>query len=139
MSRDEMLFYDGPDKKPRNYPRTADEWWRLFDYHTANLRNLVAEFHPAYARWARRMPITAADAEAACEKFREEIERETADDPLECFDQFALQRSPGVVALLNQTWFGVPESADAHSLPGFGVLCDLCSESYRVEGDEDQE
>ena len=35
-------------------------------------------------------------------------------------------------------WFGMPESTEVRSYPGFGVLCNLCSESYVLyEGDED--
>ena len=83
------------------------------------------------------MKITAPGAEMVCEHAREQFERMTVDDPLECFDQFVEQRSEGLVALLSQTWFGIPESMDAHALPAFGVLCDLCSESYVLYPEED--
>ena len=126
-----------PDDCPRGYPKTKDEWWQFVKYYRQPLRDLVAEFHPVYARWGRPMKITAPGAEQVSDHIREEIERETIDDPLKCFDQFVEQRSEGLAHLLGEVWFGIPESRDAHSLPAFGVLCDLCSESYVLEPEQD--
>ena len=111
----------------KNYPRTADEWWDLANKYREQLRSLVRNFHPLYIH-SQKMPITAPAAEECCEVVREHIRNKTVDDPLECFDQFLAQKSNGMVTLLNQVWFGIPESMDAHSLPGFSLLCDLCSE-----------
>ncbi len=126
------------------YPRTADEWWAFVAAYKGELRALVGEFHPAYRKgWARPMKITAPAAEAVREVFRNAINNSPAfmegglEDPLAAFDQFAAQRSEGLVHLLSETWFGIPESRDAHALPGFGVLCDLCSEAGVLEPEED--
>lgn len=116
------------------YPKTAEQWWQLFEAYKTELRDLVCSYHPSYARRTPMMPITAPNAEMACDLVRERIESKTIDNPLECFDQFYEQKNGNaLVSILNQTWFGVPESRDAHSLPGFGALCDLCSESYVLE------
>ena len=40
--------------------------------------------------------------------------------------------------IINDAWFGMPESSFIRSTPGFFVFCDLCSESYLLdEFDED--
>lgn len=120
----------------RGYPETKEEWWAWCNYHKENLRWLVANYHPVYLSEGfshEGLPITTPGAEAICDIVREAVKEETVNDPLDCFDQFLEQRSGGMVTLLNQVWFGVPESRDAHSLPGFGILCDLCSESYCLE------
>lgn len=122
-----------PEDRPSQSPTTKEEWWQLLDYYKDQLRWLVVEFHPLYRRARTDMKITAPNAEAACEQIRQEVAKQIVDDPLGCFDQFCEQRSDGVVYILNQVWFGVPESTDCWQLPGFGVLCDLCSESWCLE------
>ena len=123
----------------RGYPKTKEEWWFLAKFHKDDLRNLICDFHPIYKRVRRDMRITAPNAETACAMVRQEIVKETIDDPLECFDQFLDQKSDGLVTILNQTWFGIPESLSCWDLKGFGVLCDLCSESYVLEPQEPEE
>lgn len=34
----------------------------------------------------------------------------------------------GVWKILQETWWYAPDSRELHSIPGWGVLCDLCSE-----------
>lgn len=43
------------------------------------------------------------------------------------------KKDPAIVGLLNEVWFGMPESMDSREAPGFGILCDLCSEGYVLE------
>lgn len=118
-------------------PLTADQWWSLVNKYKEQLRNLTAEFHPSNARWAQPMNITAAAAEAVSESIREDIEREQQEDPLTSFDRMVAAKDRTLARLLNQVWFGVPESRDAHDLTGFHLLCDLCSESWVLYGDDE--
>lgn len=80
------------------------------------------------------MPITAPNAEIACEKIRKEIEADAREEePVASFTRFVDEKKgEDLVALLNEVWFGIPESIGAHSLPGFNALCDLCSESHCI-------
>ncbi len=123
-----------------SYPRTTTEWWELFDANHERLRSLVSAYHPGMrGRPGRRVPITAPAAERACERIRVDIAKDDG-DPLVRFDAAAAARDGGtIVVLLNQTWFGVPESTDCWQIPGFGALCDLCSESYLIAGDGEWE
>ena len=111
-----------------SYPKTADEWWALCELHKSELSSLVRVFHPTYGRQFDAR-ITAPAAEVARQSTVSSMPMRELDPTAE-FDAGVTNRSFTVPALLSETWFGVPESLDAHSLPGFGTLCDLCSESY---------
>lgn len=136
------MFEALPKESPMTYPKTAAEWWSLAESHRDNLRRLVLDFHPAARSvpkyWdGKDFPITARNAESACLRVREEISREFDGDVGERFDALLKGREAKLAVLLNETWFGIPESVSAHSIPGFGVLCDLCSEAgVLFAGDE---
>lgn len=118
--------------------KTPADWWAAFDANKDNLRGLISSFHPVCRNdeWADEFPISAPGAEAACEQIRKGITSPLL--PQMEFDDAATKRdATTLVKLLNQTWFGVPESYESRSLPGFFVLCDLCSESWVFnEGEE---
>ena len=114
--------------------KTPADWWAAFDANRDDLRRLVGNFHPVHANedWVDEFPISAGAAEEMCKQVRKEITSPLL--PQLEFDEAALNRNPDVIVkLLNQTWFGVPESYESRSLPGFFVLCDLCSESWVFE------
>ena len=118
-------------------PETAEQWWALVEQYHDELCELVSAFHPCNHSYTDFV-ITAASAEAACESIRDEIRAKESDDPLEKFEQYCHDKNPKLASLLNEVWFGMPESTEVRSYPGFGVLCNLCSESYVLyEGDED--
>jgi len=119
-----------------DYPKTVEEYWLLVDYYADNLQELIAQFHPFYKQAHYDMPITALRAERICEIIREQIaEIEPQDDPQVRFRKYKKERNPEIVNLLNETWFGVPESSYVHSRNSFYTLCDLCSEGYLVQLD----
>lgn len=128
---------EGP-KLPKGYPTTAAEWWALFDHHKDDLRRIVLGYHPGVRLPRRRAAeISAPGAEAACEAVRKEIAAGTKKDPVTRFDRAAEERDgPALAGLLNEAWFGLPESTSSRGVPGFGALCDLCSESYVLEPEE---
>ena len=115
-------------------PKTVSEWWELLE---EKLRDLVAEFHPGY-RQQHDMAITAPAAEQVCDRFRQEIAEMTEGDPVSDFDRMKEAKDGlGLVRLLNQTWFGMPESTEVRSFLAFGALCDLCSESWVFNEEEE--
>jgi len=122
-----------------DYPKTADEWWVMLKHHKPQLLDLVAKYHPYYFKRYPAMPITAKRAERACQGFRNKIGQDTTKDPQRIFEM-ALDGQSGVtlVGLLNDTWFGMPESTAIHAEPGFSVLCDLCSEAYVLEESDEE-
>lgn len=118
-----------------NYPKTKEQYWKLVDDYWDDLSNIILQFHPGYKN-KHEMPITAFNAEAACKAIREEIAvKSLCQDlsPLEQAQKYKDERSDKIVTLFNQAWFGIPESTCCWNIPSFGLLCDLCSESYVLE------
>jgi len=128
------------------------EWVSLFIDNQAALRRLVEKFHPsamvavvvaggevdvlaAAAQSKDQYPITAGGAEAVCARIRSEIQEENSESPVLRFDAAASNADiDGLVDLLNDTWFGMPESTAVREEPGFQVLCELC-EGVDEEGE----
>lgn len=106
---------------------TKSRWLGIVNDHASELRELVANYHPsATAPRRKRMPITTTAPEAACEMIREQIKAEAPTDPLARWDKaISEQNISEINSLLNDAWFGVPESTECWSIPGFGIACDL--------------
>jgi len=111
---------------------TKSDWWNEVESNKEDLLSLVANYHPYY-RNRYSYPITAKAAEAACELFRKDIQEQTTIPPCYSFEEYIKTKNVSMVDLLNDTWFGMPESMDVRDNPGFGILCDLCSESWVLE------
>jgi hypothetical protein len=121
------------------YPKTKDEWWQYFNWKREELREIVHHYHPGYER-RHNYPISAAAAEAVCEMVRKKIKEETTADPVAEFDKAVEEKDAmKLVVLMNAAWFGLPESWESRTISGFGVLCDLCSESYVLEEEQADE
>lgn len=115
-----------------DYPNTKDEWWMLVDANWEALKSLVRMFHPKLQNDTSDYKITAQAAEEVSEAIREEIRKDPQVFDLE---QLKTDRDDSLAGIFSDTWFGAPESSSVHSVPKFGLLCDLCSESY-VLGEE---
>jgi len=109
------------------YPENAAEWWALLERHKEQLLDSIGSFHPWYET-KHNYKITATKAEDLCKEIRESIKDKG--DPRVLFEQYLLNRNTEMVGLLNEVWFGMPESQSVRMAPGFGVLCDLCSEAW---------
>jgi hypothetical protein len=84
------------------------------------LRSLIANYHPLTRGSKSNIAITAPNAERACQEVREHIKRNSEGDPVVKFN-IALEESnwKAINLILNETWFGVPESTLAWQLEGF--------------------
>jgi hypothetical protein len=119
---------------------TKEEFWVLFDPNQNKMRALVEKYHPTAAQQPRGLvdaeKITAPLAEAACEVVRSDIRKKATELGVARFDQAVESRNAEMlVRVLNETWFGMPETMSVRSEPGFGVLCDLC-EGLEPEDDD---
>lgn len=83
-----------------SYPRTAEEYWNVVDAHWTNLEAILEKF---------------IDATTLKNKNPNELR---------------LNRSTDLVRLFSEAWCNAPDNRSIHSIPSWGVLCDLCSESY---------
>ena len=101
------------------------------------LCQLIGEYHPIYRKMHSEMDVTAPQAEIACENVREAIRRENPSyDPLHAFQRALLEEDNVVVAqILNETWFGVPESTSCWLIRGFTEAITLMEDP--VEENED--
>lgn len=89
------------------------QWLEKVAAHSADLRELIAHYHPAVRHRDRMMamPITAPNAEAACAVVREKIAAERPDDPVARFDKALAQGDVSeLMSVMDGAWFGVPES-----------------------------
>lgn len=102
------------------------EWLQKFNESQDDLAALVARFHPG-SGVTHDMSITAVGAEAACASVRREIVAKAEGDPRVRFAAAVAAGDASVLCrLLNEAWFGMPESAAVREVPGFHALCDLC-------------
>lgn len=119
-------------------PTTKEQYWLLVNEHWQVLSDLISTYHPGYGR-KHNMVITANRAENLCQQIREDILDDWQIDdecPVKIAEQHKINRSDEIVSIFNQTWFGMPESYEVRSEPGFSLLCDLCSESWCLEEPE---
>lgn len=113
-----------------SYPKTKEEWWKFVEENVNTLQNLIARYHPYYKNLHLGHKISAETAERVCKQVRKQIAEETVEDPQVSFRKFVEARDEKLVNLLNEVWFGMPESMSYREAPGFGLLCDLCSEAW---------
>ena len=129
-----------------SYPKTREEYWQLAEDNKGLLQDLIATYHPYYRNAHLDHSISAPTAERACEVFRKQIAEGYAEDiplfgkdindPQALFRKYLEEKDPEIATLLNEVWFGMPESYASREAPGFGVLCDLCSEAYLLYDEE---
>jgi|HubBroStandDraft_2_1064218.scaffolds.fasta_scaffold1048408_1 hypothetical protein len=48
-------------------------------------------------------------------------------------DHLRLIKNAELVSLFNDAWWNAPDNQSIHSIPGWHILCDLCSEAYLVQ------
>jgi hypothetical protein len=133
--------------------KTRSQWMQVVQDNAETLRQLVSDWHPSARRPAviqresvlftdgdavaldvPRMVITAPEAELACQDVRQKIRQEEPDDPLTKWDRaLAAEDIGAIMSLLSGAWFGIPESTECWSIPGFGLACDLMDDPPEEE------
>ena len=53
-------------------------------------------------------------------------------------EHFRTQEDGRLVNILEEAWESAPDSPGIHSIPGWHVLCDLCSESYLLYSEDEE-
>lgn len=101
-----------------------EAWFTSVKDNKKVLLEITKRFHPSCK--TETLPITAKKAEKACEVVRARIKRQDDRDPVEVLT-FAIEHkdSSTILRLLNDVWFGVPESTHCWKVPGFKELVDL--------------
>lgn len=111
---------------------TVDEWLGKVRVYKNDLVFLLENYHPNNRQPGRRKNqdfITAPGAEAACTVIRKQIKDKNEGDPIERFNKaFNEHDVTTILALLNEAWFGVPESVTAWGIKGFREAVELIEE-----------
>jgi hypothetical protein len=107
---------------------TEQEWLTQVDSAKDKLRYLLQHYHPAqiHQKKYEKLPITANNAEQACEVVRDKIRKNWEGDPVKEFqDALDMRDCVKIYKLLGDAWFGVPESTSCWNITGFKEAVDL--------------
>lgn len=98
-----------------------EQWWSCVNNNWADILELIHSF------WINKTPltITAPAAEQARQYVAESLVAKKFD-----YELLKANQDDRLADFLESLYWAIPESAEAHRYRGFGVLCDLCSESY---------
>lgn len=107
-----------------------EQWWKLVDDNWEGLLYIIHSF------WenSTQLTITAPGAEAARQNILKDSPKNHVD-----FQALKENRSPELSRFLESVYWRMPESTDCWKFEAFGVLCDLCSESYCLYEEEEEE
>lgn len=116
---------------------TRQAWLNQVTQDADKIRTLIRNYHPQHKpsltdeqRDLVGEDMTAPNAELACENVRDQIRQqyqaEALPDPVQIFDGALKAGNVSVlVKVLNQTWFGVPETTACWKFTGFPEVVDL--------------
>ena len=112
---------------------TKAGWLSAVEKNKDVIGKLLEQYHPrSVKRKMESLRITAPAAEAAAENVRRHIVHRqmlaaaTASQPEDQFaEALASQDARRIFRLLEELWFGVPESSDCWQLPGFTTCVEL--------------
>lgn len=107
---------------------TKQEWLDKAKKHQNELTYLISNWHPTKQQAYGDMTITAPASEIACGYVRDKIifEDKNKEDAVLRFNKaLAADDINTINKLLNDVWFGVPESRDCWQIKGFKEAVDL--------------
>lgn len=112
---------------------TKEDWLRKILSNKMLLREYIDRWHPNGTQRAHQapMPVTAATPELVRQRLLDDIKTK---DPAARFDE-ACERHDFMTIhkLLDETWFGVPESTSCWKIPGFSLSVDLMDDPPEPE------
>jgi hypothetical protein len=97
-------------------PETYDEWWLLLNDNWSDILNIFYQYLPM-------------------SEF-EDINGNLLGNPLsEHIESMRRHKSIDMPRYLNAAWGAAPDHPGIHGIPGWHVLCDLCSEEWCLHED----
>jgi len=113
---------------------TLNDWWRLVEENKGELRSIVSG-HCVTFKDAKRIErnmepnwivpggrFYGLNISGIYEKLQEEA--------LEQFEEYIRSRNRKIHSMFSQAWWRAPDRPEIHDIPGWDVLCDLCSEDW---------
>jgi hypothetical protein len=64
------------------------------------------------------------------------IIRMFAPDQVELAREYAEKNDPRIANIFEESWGNAPDDISIHTIPGWSILCNLCSESYVLDENE---
>lgn len=122
---------------------TTAEWFEQADRVLPKLVALVRAYHPA-TQTMDALPahrITAGNAELACIEIRSEIRAQApnGDPATRLWNAVRTRNLSETMLILNQAWFGVPESTSCWSIEGYPEAVALLEDPPEDEADAERE
>ena len=102
------------ENRVKNYscPTTAEEYWLVAAQFERELIKIITAFLGDQVR-----------------SFQDLIDGKSVDMVI---SDLIKNKDKKLIELFNSAWAAAPDSGEIHLIPGWNVLCDLCSESYLV-------
>jgi hypothetical protein len=91
-----------------HYPRNAQEWWDVLQAWWPEIVAIWKQFIPIYDYYLDKTTQTPLD---------------------EVLLNMRRKRDPELEKYCHQAWLAAPDNGSIHAIPGWNVLCDLCSEA----------
>lgn len=88
-----------------------EEWWQALNDNWDRLLGILYRFIPMSQYLDYKQEITMIPMGQTIESLKQ-------------------NRDPQIVRYLNAAWMSAPDNISIHSIPGWGLLCDLCSEEW---------
>jgi len=117
-------------------------WWRYFDLHSKEIRNVVKEFLPSkkvtltYTPPARQRKEIADLAKITADKINTSNAKRRLPS-MKDFDSAVTVRSDAsktlLIAIMTQSWFSAPDTQEVYKIPGFTEMCNLLDGTFETE------
>lgn len=126
-----------------SYLKSKEEWWNLVETNWERLEKIVMSYYPNLSTFPKDgWPLSDQSLQApqqACNNVIKKIRKEKPVwETLGSFNEYLLNlkrnKDAELAGIFEDTWFGIPEVSGSRNIPGLFVFCDLCSESYLLEG-----
>lgn len=96
-----------------SYPKSKEEWWKLVDDNWIDLLTILHKFLPMDGH--------------------EDIDKKIIIEPLSLkIEKIKTKQDPDLARYFQAAWFAAPDVSSLHDIPGWLLMCDLCSEDYLV-------
>lgn len=101
-------------------PTTKDEWWQLLEDRWEQISDILHMFLPMWEHHDIWYTPTVPSMDGVVENLR-------------------IFRNPEIARYLNAAWASAPDDSSIHSIPGWGALCNLCSEEWCLYEEENDQ
>lgn len=107
------------------YPKNKEEWWNNVDKAWPELRNIIRRYLPVN-NYEKINP----------DEHSEKLVVFSELPMIDVIHDYKDHRNPALARYFQATWMTAPDDPEIHHIPGWGVLCDLCSEEYVLYDEE---